>query len=123
MNKAVFVMPDAQVYALARVIAGTYVGLCIESQRFDDSGEGLSSDGRFEKLWERFRNAPKFPTDSHGCVPMEAIDEPWDHVGLIGHLHITRRKWDPAGLNWSKCESAVAEYMDEIFVDYMSKKR
>lgn len=118
MDKAVFVMPDCQVDSLARVIAGTYVGLCIESQK---KQEEFNYDDHATKLWERFRPHPKFPSQGN-AIPRSAIESPWEHVGLIGHLHLTRRKWDPAGLNFSKCEELVGQYMEEIFPNYMTKK-
>lgn len=113
MEKAVFVMPDSQVIALARVIAGTYCGLAAESQKHGYNDDGGYYEKKCRQLWERFSNPPKFP-EIAGRVPKHVIPEPHDHVGLIGHLHITRRKWDPAGFKWDMCEEFVEQFMGQF---------
>lgn len=85
----VYVMPAAQVQALARLVAGTWAAL------------------RHETGLPQFEAPPKFPR-SAGVIPMEEIEAPLLHAGMLGHLHCTAAKIDPVGFPWLDFEQAVA---------------
>lgn len=93
----VFVMPPKQVYALARLVAGTWAAL--------RHATGLA----------RFEQPPRFPQVS-GAIPRSVIDRPLDHVGMIGHLHCTAAKIDPAGFPWEDFQATVATIFSELRV-------
>ncbi len=85
----VYVMPPAQVGALARLVAGTWAALRHET--------GLSI----------FEAPPRLPR-VNGAIPMSVIGDPLSHAGMIGHLHCTAAKIDPAGFPWAAFEEQVA---------------
>lgn len=87
----VFAFPDPQVESLARVIAGTWLGL-------------YAATGR-----PTFGSSPAFPRDAAGAIPHTVVPAPLEHVGIIGHLQCTTNKIDPAGFPWERCEARVAE--------------
>lgn len=93
----VYVMPPKQVYALARLVAGTWAAL--------RHSTGLA----------RFEQPPKFPQVG-GTIPMSVVDRPLDHVGMIGHLHCTAAKIDPAGFPWAEFQTMVAGIFREMHV-------
>lgn len=93
----VYVMPTRQIYALARLVAGTWAAL------------------RHETRLPQFEAPPSFPHQS-GAIPMSVIDRPLEHVGLIGHLHATAAKIDPAGFPWVEFERSVADIFAQLAV-------
>jgi len=93
----VFVMPPPQVFALVRLVAGTWAAL------------------RHETGLPQFEAAPRFPR-LNGAIPMSVIERPLEHVGLIGHLHCTAAKIDPAGFPWEEFEAQVGQRFAEAAV-------
>lgn len=88
--RKVFVMPDVQIDAFARVMGGVWAAVTLAK------GEPMS--------------APMFPFDTDGKIPREIIEDPRSHVGLIGHLHVSPKKWDPAGFNFEEAERLTGLY-------------
>jgi hypothetical protein len=91
INCKVYLMPDAQWEALAHVYAGVWVAL--GHQRT----EGFSGP---------FDVAPRFPRDGQ-YVAMTVVDDYENHIGMMGHFHITRNKIDPCGFSWIPFENMV----------------
>jgi hypothetical protein len=89
-RRRVFMMPAAQVDALARLCAGIWAATALATVC---------------KL-----QAPRFPRTSAGAIPTQVIASPEKHVGLIGHLHATAHKVDPAGLDLATFEGQVAAH-------------
>lgn len=89
-----FWMPDQQVDALARVIAGCWAGMFW----FYDVGP------------KRFFAPPLFPRNPEITYNYIGKSKAREHVGLLAHLHAARRKWDAAGLDYERLENAVARY-------------
>jgi len=58
-------------------------------------------------LQQMFKMAPKFPRNVNGEIPRKVFGRHADHVGLIGHLQCSKRKWDPAGFPWEEYEQRV----------------
>ncbi len=114
MSLDVFVMPEPQIQSVTRLIAATWAGLAIESMRGGRHPHAQTKAQRMA-LQERFLQAPKFPRKRNGEIPMAVIREPLKHKGLIGHLHATRRKWDPAGFDWHGVEDGVEPLIEEFF--------
>jgi len=87
--RKVFVMPDVQVDACARVMAGVWAAV------MKARGEETT--------------APMFPRVC-GVIPREVIANPKEHVGMIAHLHTTAKKWDCAGFNYEEAERLCGLY-------------
>lgn len=113
-RRTVFVMPAPQQEALARLIAGTWVALgWIAGQ------EKIPDPARVA----RFASPPRWPRDPaqihDGTIPRRLVGFWNQHVGLLGHLHVSRKKWDPAGLDWERLEDSVAA----LFVEFLAELR
>lgn len=87
--RKVFVMPSVQVDACARVMAGVWAAVTLAR------GEATT--------------APMFPR-VEGLIPREVIANPKAHVGMIGHLHCTTVKHDPAGFSFEEAERLCGLY-------------
>lgn len=87
MTKRTFAMPDKQIDSLARVCAAVWI----------EAGHA---------------DPPMFPRvpENGGPIPYEYVDGSLDHIGLVGHFHLTRKKWDPAGIDLARLEELVSEY-------------
>lgn len=86
----VFAFTDAQIAALAKLVAGSWVALKRSGVKLPDG-------------------PPTFPRDSQGEITKTVADDPVSWIGMIGHLQITRKKVDPAGFPWASFEQAVAQ--------------
>ena len=93
-KRRVFCMPDPQVDSLARLYAGIWVAL------------RLALPDRTGPL-----SPPLAPRDEADAIPRALIRAPLRHVGLIGHLHCTASKWDPAGFPWEAFEAKVDQHV------------
>lgn len=98
VRRQVFVMPDQQIEALARLAAGCWVGMLLKTGR------------------PEFEVPPAFPRDARGEIPRAVVPGHADHVGLIGHLQCTDKKWDPAGFPWELFESRVLVLYHDMIV-------
>lgn len=102
-RRQVFVMPAPQQDALARLVAGTWAAL-----GWIAGLEKVPDPARVA----RFAAPPRWPREPEwsldGTIPRRAIAGWREHAGLLGHLHVTRNKWDPAGLDWEQLEARVA---------------
>jgi len=98
----VFAFTNPQVEALARIAAGTWLGV---RRRMEELGmtvpDGLSS-------------APLFPRTTQGEIPRTVYRKHRSHTGLIGHLQCSRNKIDPAGFPWAQLEERVADLCAEF---------
>jgi len=103
----VFAFTEPQVEALSRLAAGTWAALAKLSPKRGGKIGGVPLD-------DLFKIAPKFPRDKHATIPRTVVQEPKKHVGLIGHLQVTRNKIDPAGFPWEKFEGLVSERFSEF---------
>ena len=56
---------------------------------------------------------PAFYRDNNHQIPRTVIDNPLEHVGLIGHLQCTKNKIDPAGFPWEEFERKLIDYYYE----------
>lgn len=93
----VYKMPDKQVDALARVIAGIWLA------RYTHPLSVLKGELTAN------RRSPKFPR-SNDTIPMYTLSE-WDkHIGMILHLHISEDKRDAVGLDYILLEQLVESY-------------
>jgi hypothetical protein len=106
VTREVFLMPDPQVAALARLVAGTWVALRWHALR-EQNLESVRV--------ARFAAAPRFPRiPGLNEVPTSVVPNAIAHDGLLGHLHVTDHKWDPAGLSWYRLEDLVAARFAEF---------
>jgi hypothetical protein len=105
VRRTVYVMPAPQVEALARLCAGLWSAI----RWFANGGDTKSVNADVAR---KFSASPKFPrvlgAPSGDDIPSCVVSAPTQHVGLIGHLHYTDQKWDPAGLSWYALEQLVA---------------
>jgi hypothetical protein len=86
----IFQMPWPQVDAVCRWTAGLWVAL--------------------EFFGVVIGGPPRFPHDSQGRIPRRVLKRSLAHKGVLGHLHCTARKWDPAGFPWEYAEELIATY-------------
>ncbi len=99
--RSVFIMPDHQVDALARLLAVTWFARDIALGKYAFmSGETMI--------------APKFPERVTGMdeivVPdMDFRKEYRKHEGLVMHSNVSKKKWDAAGLNAEFLEDRVSD--------------
>jgi len=105
MKKRVFCFPQPQVEATARWAAGIWLAVCMLGGR--RTGKYNVGFNPAVELAQMFKMAPKFPRNIKGEIPREVFGRHADHVGLIGHLQCSKRKWDPAGFPWEKFEERV----------------
>lgn len=98
----VFCFTEPQLDTLARYYAGAWVAL------------GHQRTGHFTGA---FAGPPRFPR-LNGRIPRTNISQPHKHVGLIGHLQITRNKIDPAGFPWEDFEELIAQYYTEFRAEF-----
>jgi len=105
MNVFQFTAPQTE--ALARLSAGIWVALALLCPTPIDA----KAASRFKALGK----APVFPRTHGRHIAKTAISKPLKHIGLIGHLQATRRKWDPAGFPWDYFEHRVEE-LHKVFV-------
>lgn len=96
-ERKVFCFTEPQVDALARLAAGTWIAVEI--------AQGIDASDIV---------APRFPRDANGAIPRTVVQKAKQHVGLIGHLQCTPKKWDPAGFPWEKFEALVAHYIKQF---------
>lgn len=101
MERDVFAMPPTQVAALADLCAGFWA-----VQEIRHQVEGASSSA--------FREPPQFPRVK-GAIPYGVVSGALNHAGLLGHFHLTRNKWDPAGLELATFEGMVAQRWAQRF--------
>lgn len=90
-KRKVFAFTEPQVEALARLAAGTMIAVHIEQGRL---GAPLT---------------PLFPRDASWKIPRTVFNHHMNHLGMIGHLQCTKKKWDPAGFPWEKFEDRVGK--------------
>ncbi len=91
-TRTVYLMPPAQVEAVARLFAGLWAAL-----------------GALRPGDARFQGAPRFPrVGTPGAIPSHTILQPAAHDGLLAHYHASAAKWDPAGIDLANLEAAVA---------------
>ncbi len=100
MRMKVFCFPEEQVDAVCRWAAGLWYAVSILAPTAD--------------LDDAFPMPPLFPRNAKGEIPRKITTRPLEHVGLIGHLHASRRKWDPAGFPWEKAEEKIKRYFAEF---------
>lgn len=107
VRRTVFVMPDPQVEALARLVAGVWVAL-----GWIAGLEKIPDPARVA----RFAAPPRFPrvANDPARIPAVVVPNALQHDGLLGHLHVTDHKWDPAGLPWYRLEDLVAARFAEF---------
>jgi hypothetical protein len=102
-RREVFVMPDVQIEALARLCAA----LWIAAERHMPPAPSVY-----------FLTPPRFPRPGPGQIAGDIPTRmlPWapQHVGLVAHMHYTVNKWDPAGLAWYRFEDIVATRFSEF---------
>lgn len=101
VEREVFVMPFTQVTALVDLCAGFWA---IQELRF----QGASASSSI------FREPPRFPR-LHGDIPYGVVDGALTHAGLLGHFHLSKHKWDPAGLELATFEEMVAQRWAQRF--------
>jgi hypothetical protein len=101
VERQVFMMPPPQVAALADLCAGFWA---IQELRYQGTSTGSSA----------FREAPRFPR-LKGAIPYGVVDGALTHAGLLGHFHLTKNKWDPAGLELATFEEMVAQRWAQRF--------
>ena len=90
-TRAVYLMPPAQVDAIARLFAGVWAALGV--LRPDDP---------------LFQAAPLFPRlGTPPEIPAGVIPKPAEHKGLLAHYHGSVHKWDPAGVHLGALEAAI----------------
>ena len=90
-RRKVFCFTAPQVEALALLASGCWVGIAM-----------------LTKNVAKFNIPPAFPKVD-GVIPRSVFAGNEQHVGLIGHLHCTPKKWDPAGFPWERFEARVGE--------------
>lgn len=117
----VFCFPEPQVDAVCRWAAGLWFALLTlgNGMRLGSYKAGLGSPVPLEAM---FTIAPRFPRNAKGEIPRKVYPKHLEHVGLIGHLQCSPRKWDPAGFPWEEAEAKVHEYF-WTFVENSSKRR
>ena len=117
MKMKVFCFPDEQVEAVCRWAAGLWVA--IGHLRWKMLGRG-------DDMALTFEHAPTFPRSGKGgrsaqTIPRQVYKKALEHVGLIGHLQCSKRKWDPAGFPWEKAEQRISElfyrFANELHVE------
>jgi len=92
-DRKVFQMPDEQVKALAKLVAGVWVA----RYRFQPA------------RWSNW-NPPMFPTASSGEIPTRTIQDALSHEGMIMHYHLSKNKWDAAGIRMREFELTCGGY-------------
>ncbi|HLK90238.1 MAG TPA: N-acetylmuramoyl-L-alanine amidase [Polyangia bacterium] len=50
---------------------------------------------------------PIIPEGPDGKPIMDTLSDPLSFAGIMGHLHIERKKWDPGALDWSRILRAL----------------
>jgi len=116
MRKEVFCFTDPQVDALARWAAGLWCGLLILGKgRPPQHKGGVSAD-------VPFNIPPTFPRNSKGEIPRKVFKRALEYCGLLGHLHCSPRKWDPAGFPWEEFERLVDRYFWTFTRNYSGRK-
>lgn len=103
VTREVFVMPDPQVEALARLVAGVWAALGWHARQTGSAA-----------LAAIFGTNPRFPRIGGTEVPTSVVPGAVEHAGLLGHLHVSDQKWDPAGLSWYRLEDLVAARLAEF---------
>jgi len=114
----VFCFPDAQVEAVARWAAGLWFALCYLRNK-----DRLNEIGPADELETMFCDAPRFPRNAKKEIPKKIIKNAKEHIGLIGHLHCSPRKIDPAGFPWNFAEQATHDYFWEFSKNYSERRR
>ena len=95
-------MPPQQVEALADLVAGFWA-----AQELRCNGVHSNIPGASANL-SVFREAPRFPRVK-GEIPYCVVEGALQHAGLLGHFHLSKNKWDPAGLELATFEAEVAK--------------
>ena len=101
----VFAFTVPQVAALARLAAGCWLA----TQRRTILGGHVPYPG-MERM-----EPPRFPRTQRDEIFKTVYPAHLEHVGLIGHLQCTKRKWDPAGFPWEQFETLVAGHYEEFY--------
>lgn len=107
--REVFCFPQKQVEACARWAAGIWFARSYLTA-------GVKNAQAFQ------HDQPLFPRTPSGEIPREVFDQHMKHVGLIGHLQCTPRKWDPAGFPWEEVEELVGKYYWSFANNWSAKK-
>lgn len=102
VEREVFIMPPQQVEALADLVAGFWA-----AQELRCNGVHSNIPGASANL-SVFREAPRFPRVK-GEIPYCVVEGALQHAGLLGHFHLSKNKWDPAGLELATFEAEVAK--------------
>jgi len=89
VKRKVFCFTEPQAEALSLLAAGCWAGVAM-----------------LTKSIARLNIPPVFPKVD-GKIPRSVFAGNQQHVGLIGHLHCTDKKWDPAGFPWESFEARV----------------
>lgn len=105
----VFCFPDPQVEACARWAAGLWFAIWKLATKPKQGGYNVGMTSTVP-LNDMFTQPPRFPRDATGEIPRKVFKRHLEHVGLIGHLHCSPRKWDPAGFPWERVESLVRDH-------------
>ena len=108
MKMKVFCFPDPQVEAVCRWAAGLWIAIGYLR------AEALGTDDPIGAL---FNEPPAFPRNKKGEIPRKVYKKHLEHIGLIGHLHCSTRKWDPAGFPWEHAERRTRE----LFLDFAGR--
>lgn len=93
-TRKVYAFTNGVTDALARLYAGCWVAL---------------GEQRTARNTGHFGLPPYFPRVD-GEIPYGVITQPILHKGLIAHRHCSKKKWDPAGLDFYWFENLVTEY-------------
>ena len=90
-DRKVYQMPDEQVDALARLVAGVWVA----RYRFQPS------------KWTNWK-PPLFPGGED--IPTKTIPDALEHDGMLMHYHLSKNKWDAAGIRLREFEILTGNY-------------
>jgi len=121
MKKDVFCFPVPQVEATAKWAASLWLAVCMLGGK--RTGEYKVRNSPVVELDQMFNGPPKFPRNGKGEIPRKVFPQHSEHVGLIGHLQCSKRKWDPAGFPWESFEQMVEEYFLKYRKEWRVERR
>lgn len=113
MKMKVFCFPEKQVDAVCRWAAGIWYAVCTLGTRPREGSYNVGFNPAIP-LEKMFTQPPRFPRTVKGEIPRKVFRRHLDHVGLIGHLQCSPRKWDPAGFPWEEAELKIRDYFWEF---------